>query len=79
MIPQGMGISLSFLPPLFILIPLVFVVIEIIFAILKSWLYRKSNNNILASTMFVALALAWIFSVIMPAITLYAPRLVFMT
>ncbi|HUX99843.1 MAG TPA: alpha/beta fold hydrolase [Candidatus Deferrimicrobium sp.] len=79
MIPQGMGISLSFLPPMFILIPLVFVVIEIMFAVLKSWLYRKSNNNILASTMFVALALAWIFSVIMPAITLYAPRLVFMT
>ncbi|MHA1270652.1 MAG: alpha/beta hydrolase family protein [Candidatus Helarchaeota archaeon] len=77
--PSNMGISFQYLPPLQILIPLIFIILEIIFNLIKSWIFRKSNNNILASALFMALILAWILSVILPAISIYAPRLVFLT
>jgi pimeloyl-ACP methyl ester carboxylesterase len=78
-IPQNMGISFGAMPPLFLLIPLVFILLEILLNFLKSWIYRKSNNNILASALFVSLFLAWFLSVILPATAIYAPRLVFAT
>ncbi len=79
MMPQDLGISIGWLPPMFILLPLVFVVVEVIFAVLKAGLYRESNRNFMASAIFTALALAWLISAILPAINPYAPRFVFMT
>jgi len=78
-LPQKMGITLSSVPPINIVIPLVLIVLFIIIEFLKSWIYRKSNNNILASSLFIALILAWVISVLLPATALYAPRIVFMT
>ena len=79
MIPQDMGISFGAIPPLFLIIPVIFIILEVVLGFLKSWIFRKSNNNIIASALFVALFLAWILSVIMPATAMYAPRFVFMT
>ncbi|MHA1130980.1 MAG: hypothetical protein ACTSQQ_09240, partial [Candidatus Helarchaeota archaeon] len=79
MMPQNMGISISWLPPLFIVLPVIFVVIEIVFAILKAGLYRGINRNFMASALFTALALTWLISALLPAINPYAPRFVFMT
>ncbi len=79
MIPQGMGMSFGWLPPMFILLPGVLIVIEILVAFIKAGLYREINRNIMASTLFIALLLAWLLTVIMPAINPYAPRFAFMT
>ncbi|MBD3228174.1 MAG: alpha/beta fold hydrolase [Candidatus Lokiarchaeota archaeon] len=78
-IPQDMGISFGAMPPLFIVIPGVFIILEMVLNFLKSWIFRKSNNNIIASALFVALFLAWFLSVILPATSIYAPRFVFLT
>jgi pimeloyl-ACP methyl ester carboxylesterase len=79
MIPGNMGLSFGQLPPMFIIIPSVFIVIEIAFGFIKAGLYREINRNVMASSIFVALLLAWLLSVILPAINPYAPRFVFMT
>lgn len=69
MIPADMGISLDWLPPLFILIPITFILLEIMVGTLKAGLYRKINRNVMASTIFVSLTLAWLMTVLLPAIT----------
>ena len=79
MIPQNMGLSFGALPPMFLLIPAAFIFLEIALAFIKAGLYREINRNIMASSIFIALMLAWLLSVILPAIDPYAPRFVFMT
>ncbi len=79
MIPEGMGMSFSWLPPMFILLPAVFVGIEVGLGVIKAGLYREINRNVMASALFIALILAWLLSVLLPATNLYAPRFVFMT
>jgi hypothetical protein len=79
LVPQDMGITIGWLPPMFILIPCLFVGIEVALGLIKAGLYREVNRNIFASTLFVALILAWLLSVILPAVNPYAPRFVFMT
>ena len=79
MIPQNMGLSFGALPPMLLLIPAAFIFLEIALAFVKAGLYREINRNIMASSIFVALMIAWLLSVIMPAIDLYAPRFVFLT
>ncbi|MHA1649409.1 MAG: hypothetical protein ACTSYB_04365, partial [Candidatus Helarchaeota archaeon] len=78
-IPQNMGITLSWIPPMFVLLPIIFVVIEIGFALLKAGLYREINRNVMASALFTALMLAWLITIILPAINPYAPRFAFLT
>jgi len=65
--------------PLFIFIPLIVILIEINFAILKAGIFRKINRNIMASSVLIALFLAWLIAALLPYISLYAPRYVFMT
>ena len=79
MIPEGMGLSFGSLPPMFLIIPGVFIIIEIVFGFVKAGLYREINRNFMASSIFIALLLAWLLCVIVPAINPYAPRFVFMT
>ncbi len=78
MIPANMGVSLDWLPPMFVILPFVFVMIEVMVGVLKAGLFRKSNRNIMTSSIFVALLLAWLLSVLMPALDLVAPRFLFM-
>ncbi|MHA1249890.1 MAG: alpha/beta hydrolase family protein [Candidatus Helarchaeota archaeon] len=78
-IPENMGISFGGLPPLYIIIPLAFIILEIVLNFVKSWIYRKSNYNILASALFMALILAWILSVLLPATSIFSPRFVYFT
>ncbi|MHA1323956.1 MAG: alpha/beta hydrolase family protein [Candidatus Helarchaeota archaeon] len=79
MIPQNMGISFSWLPPMYIVIPGACILIEIALGIIRAGLYREINRNIMASSLFIALTLAWLISILLPAVNPYAPRFVFMT
>jgi pimeloyl-ACP methyl ester carboxylesterase len=79
MIPSDMGISFGTLPPMFLMLPPMFILLEIALAFIKAGLYREINRNIMASSIFMALMLAWLLSVILPAIDPHAARFVFMT
>ncbi|NVM27853.1 MAG: hypothetical protein HWN65_03335 [Candidatus Helarchaeota archaeon] len=79
MIPPHMGISLSWLPPMFILLPVAMIFVEMGLGFLRAGLFREFNRNFIASSLFAALTLAWLLSVLLPAINPYTPRFVFMT
>ncbi|MHA1751828.1 MAG: alpha/beta hydrolase family protein [Candidatus Helarchaeota archaeon] len=79
MIPSNIGISIGYLPPLIIIIPLLFIVLQVILQLIASWIYVKSRNNVLVSALFSALFLTWVLVVLLPSTVSFAPRLVFMT
>ncbi len=72
------GISiLGMIIPLILIIPPLMIVLFIGLNLITGLFYRKSNRNVVAAALFMALFLAWIIAVVLPNVIAYSPRFVF--
>ncbi|NHI93631.1 MAG: alpha/beta fold hydrolase [Candidatus Lokiarchaeota archaeon] len=63
--------------PLILILPVLMIGLFIGLNIVMGLIYRKSNRNVIAAALFMALFLAWILYAALPNVIAYSPRFIF--